>query len=162
MKLLAYPLRVDTISVDYHLDEDLPTLWADPHQLQQVVLNLITNAHQALRETVGPRQLTLTTRADSAQRRVILEVADTGPGIAPAAREHIFEPFFTTKPLGVGTGLGLPLCLGIVEGHGGTLSVESAPEGGTVFRVEIPLQPMPAEAPVQCPPDHQQPMGRRS
>jgi two-component system NtrC family sensor kinase len=151
MKLLTYPLQVDTITVAYHLADDLPTLWADPHQLQQVVLNLVTNAHQALRDTAGPRQLTITTRADQAQQRVILEVADTGPGIPPAIQQRIFEPFFTTKALGTGTGLGLPLCLGIVEGHGGTLSVQSVPEHGAVFRVELPLESLPIDGPVAEP-----------
>jgi CheY-like chemotaxis protein len=151
MKLLTYPLQVDTISVAYHLANDLPTLWADPHQLQQVVLNLVTNAHQALRDTAGPRQLTITTQADHAQQRVILEVADTGPGILPAIQQRIFEPFFTTKTLGLGTGLGLPLCLGIVEGHGGTLSVQSVPGHGAAFRVELPLDSLPIDGPVAEP-----------
>jgi PAS domain S-box-containing protein len=151
MKLLAYPLQVDGITVEQHLAEDLPVLWADPHQLQQVVVNLVTNAHQALRETAGPRRLMLTTLQDLAQQRVLLEVADTGPGIPPAVRERIFEPFFTTKPPGVGTGLGLPLCLGIVKGHDGTISVDSAAGHGTVFRVELPLRPVPADMPTSEP-----------
>jgi PAS domain S-box-containing protein len=145
MKLLVYPLRVDSITVEQYLAPNLPVLWADPHQLQQVVVNLVTNAHQALRETTGPRQLTITTRAEPEQARVILEVADTGPGIPSAVQARIFEPFFTTKQLGVGTGLGLPLCRGIVEGHGGTLHVESTLGRGAVFRVELPLVPIPAE-----------------
>jgi two-component system NtrC family sensor kinase len=143
MKLLVYPLRVDSITVEQHLAPDLPVLWADPHQLQQVVVNLVTNAHQALRETTGARQLTITTRAGLAPERVILEVADTGPGIPPAVQARIFEPFFTTRQLGVGTGLGLPLCRGIVEGHGGTLHVESTLGHGAIFRVELPLVPIP-------------------
>jgi PAS domain S-box-containing protein len=151
MKLLTYPLQVDTITVEQHLAEDLPVLWADPHQLQQVVVNLVTNAHQALRETTGSRRLTLTTRQDPARQRVILEVADTGPGIPPAVRECIFEPFFTTKPPGMGTGLGLPLCLGIVKGHDGTISVDSEVGHGTVFRVELPVRPVPADTPAPEP-----------
>jgi PAS domain S-box-containing protein len=145
MKLLTYPLRVDTIRVHQRLAYDLPALWADPHQLQQVVVNLVTNAHQALRETTRARQLTITTWADHAQQRVVLEVADTGPGIPPAVQQRIFEPFFTTKPPGVGTGLGLPICLGIVEGHGGTMSVESVLGRGTVARVALPFAPVPAD-----------------
>jgi two-component system NtrC family sensor kinase len=121
MELLAYGLQVDTVTVDWRLAPDLPGLWADPHQLHQVVVNLVTNAHQALREVPPPRHLTLTTRADPAQSRMLLEVADTGPGIPPAIQAQIFEPFFTTKPPGVGTGLGLPLCRGILEAHGGSL-----------------------------------------
>jgi two-component system NtrC family sensor kinase len=129
------------------LAANLPALWADPHQLQQVVVNLVTNAHQAVRESPGGRQVSIRSWADPAQQHVTLEVADTGPGIPAAIRARIFEPFFTTKPAGVGTGLGLPLCLGIVEGHGGRLAVESAPGRGACFRVELPLGPLPAEQP---------------
>jgi len=100
MELLAYPLQVDNIEVQLHLAATLPILWADPHQLRQVMLNLVTNAHAALRESLAPRRLTLTTWADPAQDRITLEVADTGPGIAPEIQAHIFEPFFTTKPMG--------------------------------------------------------------
>jgi PAS domain S-box-containing protein len=140
MELLAYGLEVDTITVDWQLTDDLPLLWADPHQLHQVVVNLVTNAHQALREVLLPRSLTLTTRYDPVGACVILEVADTGPGIPPALQTRIFEPFFTTKPPGVGTGLGLPLCRGIIEGHGGSISVESQAGQGTVFRLTLPVQ----------------------
>jgi CheY-like chemotaxis protein len=125
--------------VDWRLAPTLPLLWADPHQLQQVVVNLLTNAHQALREVPLPRGLTLTTRYEPAQDCVLLEVADTGPGIPPDLQGRIFEPFFTTKPVGVGTGLGLPLCQGIVEEHGGRLEVESQPGQGTCFRVALPV-----------------------
>ena len=103
MKLLAYPMQVDNISVEYSLADDLPVLWADAHQLQQVVVNLLTNAHQALCETSGRRQLTITTRAEHSRQRLVLEIADTGLGIPAAIRQRIFEPFFTTKPPDVGT-----------------------------------------------------------
>ena len=70
-------------------------------------------------------------------------MTDTGPGIPPALQARIFEPFFTTKPPGVGTGLGLPLCWGIVEAHGGTLDVTSAPGHGATFRLTLPWGPCP-------------------
>jgi PAS domain S-box-containing protein len=143
MELLVYGLQVDTITVDWQLAPALPLLWADPHQLHQVIVNLVTNAHHALREVPLPRHLTLTTRYDPRETGVVLEVADTGPGIPPALQARLFEPFFTTKPPGVGTGLGLPLCRGIIEAHGGSISVESQPGQGTVFRVVLPV---PAEA----------------
>jgi two-component system NtrC family sensor kinase len=73
-------------------------------------------------------------------------VADTGPGIPSEIQARIFEPFFTTRPLGLGTGLGLSLCQGIIEGHGGTIAVESKPGQGTLFRVELPVHPAPASA----------------
>jgi PAS domain S-box-containing protein len=143
MTLLAYPLRVDNVDVQQNLADDLPPLWADRHQLHQVLINLITNAHQALRERPTPRRLELTTRYDSVASVVTLEVADTGPGIPPALQERIFEPFFTTKPPGVGTGLGLPFCRGIIEGHGGTISVESQVSRGAVFRIKLPVEAVP-------------------
>jgi CheY-like chemotaxis protein len=139
LELLAPALRVDTIAVDLHLAAHLPRLWADPHQLQQVLVNLVTNAQQALREVPAPRQLTLTTRWHPERTRITLEVADSGPGMPPGIQARIFEPFFTTKPSGVGTGLGLSLCQGIIEGHGGTIGVTSAPGQGTTFRVELPV-----------------------
>jgi CheY-like chemotaxis protein len=149
--LLAYGLRVDDVDVRLSLASDLPPLWADPHQLQQVVISLITNAHQAMREISTPRRLALTTHYDATPGLVTLEVADTGPGIGPELQERIFEPFFTTKPVGVGTGLGLPLCKGIIEGHGGTINVESQVDQGAVFRVKLSLESVPvtgSETPV--------------
>src|SRR5690606_4416509 len=130
------------------LTPDLPPLWADPNQLHQVVLNLLTNAHQALRESSAPRRLTLTTQYDAARHLVYLEVADTGPGVPLEFRERIFEPFFTTKPPGVGTGLGLPFCRGIIEGHGGSISVRDHAGHGAIFRIELPVDTaVPAVAP---------------
>jgi PAS domain S-box-containing protein len=139
VELLAYPFRVDNVAVHLHLDDQLPPLWGDPHQLQQVLINLLTNAQQALRAAAGAREVTCTTQYDPAQHRITLTVADTGPGIPLALQARIFEPFFTTKPSGVGTGLGLPLCRGIIEAHGGTLEVTSAPDHGATFRITLPV-----------------------
>jgi two-component system NtrC family sensor kinase len=143
VELLAYALRVDDVEVVRELAEPLPVLWADGHQLHQVVVNLVSNAHHALREVSGRRGITLTTRA-AGDRRVVLEVADTGPGIPPEIRARLFEPFFTTKPPGQGTGLGLALCKGMIEAHGGTIAVTSEPGQGTVFRIELPVEDRPA------------------
>jgi len=147
IELLAYSLRVDTVEVRLDLAPDLPALRADPHQLHQVVINLAANAHQALREVPGPRRLTLTTRFDRDRQTVTLEVADTGPGIPREIRSRLFEPFFTTKPVGQGTGLGLALCQGIVEGHGGTIRFEDRPGPGAIFRVELPVEAPPGTPP---------------
>jgi nitrogen fixation negative regulator NifL len=144
VELLAYPLRVDDVNVALRLAPELPVLWADPHQLHQVVVNLITNAHQAMRAAPQPRRLVITTSVDAAKGKVSLEVADTGPGVPAEIRGRIFEPFFTTKPEGQGTGLGLPLCQGIVERHGGAIRVESEPGRGATFTVEIPVVEPPA------------------
>jgi two-component system NtrC family sensor kinase len=147
VELLVYPFRVDNVAVHLHLDDQLPPLWGDPHQLQQVLINLLTNAQQALRAAPGAREVTCTTQHGPAQHQITLLVADTGPGIPPALQARIFEPFFTTKPSGVGTGLGLPLCRGIVEAHGGTLDVTSAPGHGATFRITLPVGTMPAPTP---------------
>lgn len=151
--LLAYALRVDNIQVDLELAPALPLLAADPHQLHQVVVNLATNAHQALREGPPLRRLTLTTSYDTVHGRVVLDVADTGPGIPMELQARIFEPFYTTKPPGVGTGLGLSLCRGIVEGHGGTISVRSQPGHGSIFRVELPVEATPITLPEEVVPE---------
>jgi PAS domain S-box-containing protein len=140
VELLAYPLRVDSVEVVWALAEEVPVLWADAHQLHQVVVNLVANAHQAMREVGGPRRLTVATGVSPGGGRVWVEVRDTGPGIAPELEGRIFEPFFTTKPPGVGTGLGLSLCQGIVEGHGGWIGVVRGVGPGAVFRVELPVE----------------------
>jgi signal transduction histidine kinase/sensor domain CHASE-containing protein/ActR/RegA family two-component response regulator len=139
MQVLAYILQLDDIKVEQRLQTDLPLLWADPNQLRQVIINLITNAQQALHESSAPRCMTLSTWFEAAPDRVMLEVADNGPGIAPELIERILEPFVTTKPPGVGTGLGLSLCQGIIDSHGGQLRVESRPGQGAVFRIELPV-----------------------
>jgi CheY-like chemotaxis protein len=108
-----------------------------------VLVNLLTNAQQALRDVAHPRQVTLTTWYDPARPQVTLEVADTGPGMPPEIQARIFEPFFTTKAPGVGTGLGLPLFQGIIEDHGGTMRVTSLPGQGTTFRIALPLGVVP-------------------
>jgi signal transduction histidine kinase/CheY-like chemotaxis protein len=152
LQLLRYTLQLDEIEVVQQLADDLPVLWGDPHQLHQVVVNLLTNAHQALRETLPPHQIILTTQYNPAQQEVRLEVLDTGPGIPPALQARIFEPFFTTKPAGVGTGLGLSLCQSIIAGHEGTLQVESSPGYGARFVVILPVAVEPSpEPPVPAP-----------
>jgi CheY-like chemotaxis protein len=160
VELLAYTLRVDNVAVHLDLADNLPLLWADPHQLQQVITNLITNAHQAMREASLPRQLTLATQCNPTRTCVTLVVTDTGPGIPLALQERIFEPFFTTKPIGIGTGLGLSLCRGIIEGHGGMITVSSQPGQGSSFCVELPVEPLlptvstaPEQASVAAEPD---------
>jgi two-component system NtrC family sensor kinase len=139
VELLAYPLHVDNIKVTQQLDDRLPAVWADGHQLQQVVVNLVANAHHALRAVEGQRRLTLTTRRQPVPEAVVLDVADTGSGIPAEVRPRLFEPFFTTKRAGEGIGLGLALCQGVIEGHGGRIEVESEPGRGACFRIVLPL-----------------------
>jgi two-component system NtrC family sensor kinase len=144
VELLAYELKTGTVEVSLSLAEDLPVLWADGHQLHQVLVNIVANAHHALRHSGSPRRLTITTGRDRTGQQVRLTIADTGPGIPAEIRAKIFEPFFTTKPPGEGTGLGLSLCRGIVEEHGGTIGVESEPGRGTTFLITLPVLPRPA------------------
>jgi signal transduction histidine kinase/CheY-like chemotaxis protein len=143
-ELLTYPFGIDNIKVVLDLAADLPDLWADQHQLKQVVVNLLTNAHHAMRQ-VTVRQVTLATRYDPGRSSVILRVVDSGPGIPPELRARIFEPFFTTKPVGEGTGLGLSLCHGIIDGHGGSITVDGEPGQGAVFIIRLPVR-HPAQA----------------
>src|SRR5205823_3387173 len=137
VELLAYPLRVDSIQVTLDLASDLPLLWADGHQLHQMIVNLVTNAHHALLEREQPRRLTVTTRIEAGGEGVHLEVADNGPGIPAEVRARIFEPFFTTKPVGKGTGLGLSLCRNLIADHGGTIEVSGEPGQGAVFAIKL-------------------------
>ena len=139
VELLAYPLRVDNVEIIWDLTDRLPRIWADSHMLYQVVANLIVNAQQAMHNGSPRRRLTITTRVEASSGGVILIVADTGPGIPAEIQARIFEPFFTTKPPGQGTGLGLSLCQGIIDSHGGTMRVESQPGRGAAFIVELPV-----------------------
>ncbi len=139
-ELLAYELRTGSVEVILSLAENLPSVEGDPHRLHQVILNLMSNAAYAMRRAPGPRRLQVTTRAIDDRRRVQVVVADSGPGIPPEIRGRIFEPFFTTKPEGEGTGLGLPLCKGVVEEHGGTISLVSESGPGATFLIELPAE----------------------
>jgi signal transduction histidine kinase len=144
VELLAYELRNDNVEVVLRLADDLPILWADGHQLQQVLVNIITNAHHAVRQRpADARMISITTWSDGVLQ-VHVEIADTGPGIPSEIRGRLFEPFFTTKPVGQGTGLGLSLCRGIVDEHGGTITVESEPGQGTTFEIMLPVTMRPA------------------
>ncbi|HEU4367141.1 MAG TPA: ATP-binding protein, partial [Methylomirabilota bacterium] len=146
LELLAYDLRTNSAEISLELAEGLPVLWADAHQLHQVVINLVANAHQAMRHSAAPRRLVIRTGLEREPARVQLEVTDTGPGILAEIQTKIFEPFFTTKPPGEGTGLGLSLCKRVIEEHGGTITVESQPGHGTTFRVELPVLSRPDAA----------------
>jgi CheY-like chemotaxis protein len=107
-----------------------------------VVLNLLTNAEQALTGWDGPRRMAVETRRDGDW--LVIAVSDTGPGLAPEQRDRIFNPFYTTKPVGEGAGLGLSISDGIVREHGGQIRVESRPGEGAAFLVELPIVEPPA------------------
>ena len=139
VELLSFELRIANVELEYDLEKGLPLVWADGHQLKQVVVNLVTNARQAVQDAPTPRRLSLVTHSDATSRVVRIEVADNGPGIAPEIVGRVFDPFFTTKPEGEGTGLGLALVRGIVEGHGGIIQIEGRPGEGTRFVIELPF-----------------------
>jgi PAS domain S-box-containing protein len=132
LDLAAYPIRTSSIEVVLDLAPDVPAIEADADQLHQVLLN-----QQSLQDKAGARRIRIATRFDTVTQTVRVTVADNGPGIPPEVRARVFEPYFTTKPSG--NGVGLAVCLGIVEAHGGTLSVDMAPEGGAAFEFALPV-----------------------
>ena len=145
--LMAYPLRTAGIGVVFNLADDLPAVDGDPDMLNQVVLNLLVNAQQALEGSDGLRTITLTTTRTATD--AVIEVADTGGGVAAEIRHRVFEPFFSTKPQGTGTGVGLSFCHSVVTAHQGRLELLDGGTGAT-FRVSLPAAgPGPLAAPDQ-------------
>jgi two-component system NtrC family sensor kinase len=134
LRMRQYQFNEASVRVETELAADLPSVNGDARQLQQVCLNLLTNAVQAMSPDGG----VLRGRTYQTNDLVRLEVKDTGPGIPVDARAHIFEPFFTTKKEGEGTGLGLSVSYGIVTTHGGTIEVAETGPAGTTFRVTLP------------------------
>jgi CheY-like chemotaxis protein len=137
----TYELTTRKVTAETDLASQLPAVFGDSRQLQQVVLNLMANASQAMNEQ-GGGTIRLTTRAEG--DRVVHEVSDSGPGIPDDVRAHIFEPFYTTKP--DGTGLGLSVSYGIITAHGGTIAVARSSLEGTTFRVVLRGSGAPAVA----------------
>jgi signal transduction histidine kinase len=137
LKLRAYEQEANNVTVTTNFSPDLPEVIADYFQMQQVFLNIILNAEQAMYEAHGKGNLII-----SAERRgemIRISFADDGPGIKPANSKRIFDPFFTTKAVGKGTGLGLSITYGIINAHGGRIWVESEPGKGSIFIIELPL-----------------------
>ena len=135
ISMLFEQLKLQNIEVHLQLEENLPQVRGDINQIEQVVLNLITNARDSL-DKVEDKKISLRTYQDD--ELVIIEVTDTGSGISPEILENVFDPFFTTKPVDKGTGLGLSISHGIVELHGGEIEVESKLDKGTTFRIKLP------------------------
>ncbi|MFP3896058.1 MAG: ATP-binding protein [Anaerolineales bacterium] len=137
LELRSYQLYVENVEIVRELDENPPRTMADASQMQQVFLNLINNALDAMIEHAGGGTLTIRsqTKGDSIQ----VSVSDTGPGLSSEAKKHLFEPFFTTKEVGKGTGLGLSICFGIIDAHNGRIWAEDPPGEGATFIIQIPI-----------------------
>ncbi len=136
LALRDYDLRMNQIHVHLELSLDLPLIPADPHQLQQVFLNLINNAVDAILDHSQQGELWVSSGVD--EKNLFVELTDSGPGVKDPSR--VFDPFYTTKPVGKGTGLGLSICYGIITEHGGTIRVRNCPPRGASFRIELPTQ----------------------
>jgi signal transduction histidine kinase/ActR/RegA family two-component response regulator len=141
MDLQKIRLASENVNVALHLDEALPFVLGDAGQLQQVLMNLIGNARQAIEQRGNGGTIRLSTKCIDSGRHAQLEVSDDGPGIPPEIASRIFDPFFTTKPAGMGTGLGLAIVHGVVREHGGRVMVASPPGGGAIFTLEFPAAP---------------------
>lgn len=139
VELRNYELQVNNIEINRDLDRNMVKTIADGHQLQQVFLNVITNAEQAMLDFHGSGRLLIRTRADRQNNRITVEIIDDGPGIPESHLTKIFDPFFTTKEVGKGTGLGLSLSYGIIKEHGGNIFVSSRVGEGSTFVIELPI-----------------------
>jgi len=151
LSLMAYDLKLKDVSVERELSGALPEVLGDRHGLQQVVLNLVSNAAHAVTENPRERsrEVTVSTWFDG---QVHLRVADNGPGIPDDLLPSVFTPFFTTKEPGKGTGLGLSITYSIIESHGGQITIEPrGPRGGAAFRVDLPPAPADAVRPALTP-----------
>jgi two-component system, NtrC family, sensor kinase len=141
--ILQYQLRTNNIQVVTQFEAGLPKVLADAHQLQQVFVNLINNARQAIEAYRPSGMIRITTERCGRGARICFQ--DDGPGIAKENLTKVFNPFFTTKDVGKGTGLGLSLSYGIIKEHGGSINVDSNPGQGATFTIELPLAPEGAD-----------------
>ena len=134
--IVNHQLEMKQVKVEKSLTAGLPQILGNANQLQQVLMNLMMNAQQAMEGKPGTITLT-TSLADPTT--VEIQVIDTGPGIPPEMQREVFEPFFTTKPGGKGTGLGLSVSFGIVEDHNGKITLDSAVGHGATFKIGLPV-----------------------
>jgi two-component system NtrC family sensor kinase len=146
LDMLVKQAVFQNVEVTKSLAGDIPTIIADGDQLQQVFMNIIINACEAME---GGGRLKLSTHHDEINRKIIVEIEDTGCGIPEENTDRVFEPFFTTKEVGKGTGLGLAVSYGIITKHRGTISVESEDGQGATFVIKLPLGTEEDEKPVQ-------------
>ena len=159
--LIVYELQLHAIELESALSPEPVIVLGDRYELQQVLLNLVNNAVQAVSqlEPGRPRRIRLETAVQSGT--ALLRVLDSGPGVPPHLVSYLFTPFFTTKAPGEGTGLGLSLSYGLVKAHGGILTYETPPEGGAEFRISLPAYEAPEDHPLLEPPETALQVGHR-
>jgi signal transduction histidine kinase/CheY-like chemotaxis protein len=141
LDLMSYQFQVNNVKIIKDLDAELPKTLGDFHQLQQVFLNIVNNAFQAMMEK--SKQGSITVRTKRIEAIIFIEFTDTGPGIPKENLSRIFDPFFTTKEIGKGTGLGLSISYGIIKEHGGNIYALSEPGKGATFVIELPIMDVP-------------------
>jgi CheY-like chemotaxis protein len=146
LQLKEYDLRTSGIRVEERLGQQLPPVFADPNQLQQVLLNILNNAQDAVLTMSSARGISITT--EGVDGKILIRVQDSGSGISKQDLKKVFDPFFTTKPLGKGTGLGLSISYGIIREHGGDIEINSQVDRGTQVTITLP-----AYSPLSSKPD---------
>jgi two-component system cell cycle sensor histidine kinase/response regulator CckA len=151
LALRAYEQRAANIVIVDALAAALPPVFVDPHQIQQIVLNLVINAEQAMLDAHGRGTLVLRSWQDPARDAVLLEVSDDGPGVPEDVQQKVFDPFFTTKVVGKGTGLGLTVAYAIAQEHGGRITVGSSQGRGASFVLELPVSGATVRSPEVAP-----------
>jgi len=149
VEILFYQLRTSNVEAILDLDPNLPHAMVDPHQVQQVFVNLINNARQAIEAHQPKGWIKVITATHNGYVRILIQ--DNGPGIPEQNLSKIFDPFFTTKEVGKGTGLGLSLVYGIIREHGGSIVPRSRPGEGATFIIELPVSAKPAEVVEETP-----------
>ncbi|NIM92696.1 MAG: HAMP domain-containing protein [Anaerolineales bacterium] len=140
VSLVEHQALFHNVQITKHFSEDLPMVYVDPSQMQQVFMNMIINAAEAIEDS---GQLSLETKFDQTEDLVEIDITDTGEGIPEENLDKLFDPFFTTKEVGKGTGLGLAISYGIIKEHEGTISVESELKKGTTFHIKLPRNSIP-------------------
>jgi len=150
IEILLYELRTNNIKLEKELSPQLPRLLLDPHQIQQVFLNIVNNARQAIEAHRQRGSIRITTSV--VEQRVRITFQDDGPGISEENLAKIFNPFFTTKPVGKGTGLGLSLSYGIIQEHNGSITAASKLGHGTTFIIELPITDQSEHSPSESAP----------
>jgi two-component system NtrC family sensor kinase len=152
-RLVERPAHLNDVEIAMDLDRDLPRIWVDENLIKQVIMNMLVNAQQAIEGggtiTVRSRRVPEAMSPEPGAKPVPvveISIADTGSGIPEKNLQRIFDPFFTTKEVGKGTGLGLSVSHGIVKAHGGSIKVESTVGKGSIFRIYLPLEPVPGAA----------------